>query len=91
MRLIEMLSIPGAATERPCASLVAPGINLNGGFKMKRQIDVIVEGGVVSDIRNIPKDWIVKVIDFDVDGCEESKLEEVESDLANVSYWGGPS
>ena len=58
---------------------------------MKRQIDVIVEGGVVSDIRNIPKDWIVKVIDFDVDGCEESKLEEVESDLANVSYWGGPS
>ena len=52
-------------------------------------ITIIVKGGVVQNIEDIPPHLIVKVIDFDVDGCEESRLENVEGDLASISYWGG--
>lgn len=35
--------------------------------KRKHLITVIVEGGLVQDVCNVPKDYRVKVIDYDVD------------------------
>ncbi|MFH0916842.1 MAG: hypothetical protein V1912_10395 [bacterium] len=41
---------------------------------MTREILVVVEGGLVQDICGIPPDVVVRVRDYDVEGCAESQL-----------------
>ncbi len=37
-------------------------------------IDVIVEGGVIQDVLNVPKGITVRVIDYDIDGADPEHL-----------------
>lgn len=52
-------------------------------------ITITVEGGVIQDIKGIPKNTKIKVLDFDIDGLpeEETKIINEKGDRANVSYW----
>lgn len=40
----------------------------------KNIVYVIVYGGVVQDIINVPKGIKIHVLDHDIDGCDESNL-----------------
>lgn len=58
-------------------------------------IDVIVEGGVVQEVLGIPKDTIVRVIDYDTDGAADNETslitwpygESTKPERAVVSTW----
>ena len=55
---------------------------------MKKQIIIKVEGGLIVDVSSIPSGVVVKVADFDIDGCPDEKMDTVDGELARVSYWG---
>lgn len=42
---------------------------------MPHEILIIVEGGVLQEIYGIPPDVVIRVKDYDVDGCDEHDLE----------------
>jgi len=52
----------------------------------KRVITVVVEGGVIQNICDIPEDIQIVVRDFDVDGSEDN-LTEYEGDECVESTW----
>jgi hypothetical protein len=39
------------------------------------KIDVIVEGGIIQEVRNIPKGVTVRVIDYDIEGTTDDLKE----------------
>lgn len=51
--------------ERTAAALLLPEI---------KTITVFMEGGLISDIANIPANIRIEKIDYDVEGAEESEL-----------------
>lgn len=50
-------------------------------------ITVTMEGGIIQDITGIPSGVCVEVIDFDVEGIEESHIEKVNGNDATVVNW----
>lgn len=56
---------------------------------MKKEITIIVEGGLIQDIKGVPKNVKVKVVDFDCDeelGARE-EVKKVKGRLAWVTQW----
>jgi hypothetical protein len=51
------------------------------------KITVTMEGGIIQDITGIPEGVCVEVIDFDVEGIEESRIEKVNGHDATVVDW----
>jgi hypothetical protein len=43
---------------------------------MPKEIRIIVEGGVIQEVYGIPPDVVVRVKDYDVDGCDPSRLKQ---------------
>jgi len=43
---------------------------------MPKEILIIVEGGVIQEIYGIPPDVVVRVKDYDVDGCDPVRLKQ---------------
>lgn len=59
-------------------------------FKRKRmEIFVIVQGGVVQEIINLPDHIIVTVIDYDVEDAPENRLQisPVDGELCVINKW----
>ena len=57
--------------------------------KNKREIIIILEGGLIQDVK-IPKgcDVRVKVMDFDIEGCEEDEITaNSDGDEYVESFW----
>jgi len=54
-------------------------------------ITVIVHGGLVQDIRNIPEEVAIRIQDYDIDGLTAEELEKLERDEEGnscvVSVW----
>lgn len=51
-------------------------------------ITVIVRGGVIQDIQNIPDDITVRVIDYDADGKSEEDVDRDENgEYCTISTW----
>ena len=58
-------------------------------FQRKREIFVIMEGGVVHEIVNLPDHINVTVIDYDTEGVEKERLEisPVDGELCVINRW----
>jgi hypothetical protein len=58
-------------------------------FQRKREIFVVMEGGVVHEIVNLPDHIHVTVIDYDTEGVEKDRLEisPVDGELCVVNRW----
>jgi hypothetical protein len=58
-------------------------------FQRKREIFVIMEGGVVHEIVNLPPKINVTVIDYDTEGVEKERLEisPVDGELCVINKW----
>jgi len=56
---------------------------------MNKEIKIIVSGGLIQDIENIPQNIQVKVFDFDTEGDEfdPGAHEMIEGKMAYVSIW----
>lgn len=55
---------------------------------MPHEILVIVQGGVVQAVCDIPPDVVVKVMDYDVEGCDERELErDPDGQLYAEAVW----
>lgn len=57
---------------------------------MRKDIVITVEGGVIQEIYNIPRDTKVIVVDYDVDGISEEDLVVSPYDSAHkcvLSCW----
>lgn len=54
-----------------------------------KEITVIVSGGLVQDVKGIPKSIRVKVLDYDSDGLDESHpcVKKINGDWAFVGIW----
>jgi hypothetical protein len=57
--------------------------------KSKPEIFVIMEGGVVHEIVNLPSNINVTVIDYDTEGVEKERLEisPIDGDLCVINKW----
>jgi len=55
---------------------------------MKHTITIIVEGGVIQDILDIPGDVIVAVQDYDVEGMGDAdvSVDEYDDEYVSSSY-----
>ena len=55
----------------------------------KTEIFVIMEGGVVHEIVNLPSNINVTVIDYDTEGVEKERLEisPVDGELCVINKW----
>jgi hypothetical protein len=42
-------------------------------------IEIHIEGGVVHDVRQLPRNTIVRIIDYDIDGVEPERLTTLEN------------
>ncbi len=42
-------------------------------------IEIHIEGGVVHDVRKLPPNTVVRIIDYDIDGVEENRLSKLEN------------
>jgi hypothetical protein len=53
------------------------------------EIFVVMEGGVVQEIVNLPPDINVTVIDYDTEGVEKDRLEisPVDGELCVINKW----
>ena len=53
------------------------------------EIFVIMEGGVIHEIVNLPPNINVTVIDYDTEGVEEDRLEisPVDGELCTINKW----
>ena len=58
-------------------------------FQRKREIFVVMEGGVVHEIVNLPPNINVTVIDYDTEGVEKERLEisPVDGELCVINKW----
>ena len=58
-------------------------------FQRKRGIFVIMEGGLVHEIVNLPPNLNVTVIDYDTEGVERNRLEisPVDGELCVINKW----
>ena len=58
-------------------------------FQRKREIFVVIEGGVVHEIVNLPPNINVTVIDYDTEGVEKERLEisPVDGELCVINRW----
>ena len=56
---------------------------------MKKEITIIVEGGLIQEIKGVPKNVSVKVVDFDCDEelGDREEVKEVKGRLAWVTQW----
>ncbi len=54
-----------------------------------KEIKVIVSGGLVQDIQDIPEGIRVKVLDYDSDGIDESHpcTKKIDGEWAFVGVW----
>ncbi|MBN1270857.1 MAG: hypothetical protein JXB26_01175 [Candidatus Aminicenantes bacterium] len=46
-------------------------------MKQKREITIILEGGLIQRVEGPLYDWDAKIIDLDIDGAGEDELETV--------------
>ena len=61
-----------------------------GVTNMKRKIIIIMDGGLIQDIANIPDDIVIEVRDYDIEGTslEEDELSEDSSGKQYIaSQW----
>ena len=58
-------------------------------FQRKREIFLVIEGGVVHEIVNLPPNINVTVIDYDTEGVEKERLEisPVDGELCVINKW----
>ena len=58
-------------------------------IQRKREIFVVMEGGVVHEIVNLPPNVNVTVIDYDTEGVEKERLEisPVDGELCVINKW----
>ncbi len=58
-------------------------------YERKREIFVVMEGGVVHEIVNLPPNVNVTVIDYDIEGLEKERLEisPVDGELCVITKW----
>jgi len=58
-------------------------------FQRKREIFLVIEGGVVHEIVDRPDNINVTVIDYDTEGVEKERLEisPVDGELCVISKW----
>ena len=58
-------------------------------FQRKREIFLVMEGGVVHEIVDLPDNINVTVIDYDTEGVEKDRLEisPVDEELCVISKW----
>ena len=58
-------------------------------FQRKREIFLVLEGGVVHEIVNLPPNINVTVIDYDTEGVEKDRLEisPVDGELCVINKW----
>ena len=55
----------------------------------KREIFVILEGGLVHEITNLPPNINVTVVDYDTEGVENERLQisPVDGELCVINRW----
>lgn len=57
-------------------------------FREAIPVTITMRGGVIQDIRNIPDNLTIRVLDYDIDGIAVEKLkEDDESNPCIVSIW----
>lgn len=58
-------------------------------FQRKREIFVVMEGGVVHEIVDLPDNFNVTVIDYDTEGVEQERLEisPVDGEACVITKW----
>jgi len=58
-------------------------------FQRKREIFLVMEGGVVHEIVDLPECSKVTVIDYDTEGVEKERLEisPVDGELCVITKW----
>lgn len=58
-------------------------------FQHKREIFVVMEGGVVHEIVDLPDNINVTVIDYDTEGVEQERLQisPVDGELCVITKW----
>ena len=58
-------------------------------FQRKREIFLVMEGGVVHEIVDLPPNINVTVIDYDTEGVEKDRLEisPVDGELCVITKW----
>lgn len=58
-------------------------------FQHKREIFLVMEGGVVHEIVDLPDNINVTVIDYDTEGVEKERLEisPVDGELCVITKW----
>ena len=55
---------------------------------MNEEIVIVVDGGVVQEVYNIPPHVTVRVKDYDVDGCDEADLQrDRDGELYCEAVW----
>jgi len=61
----------------------------SGARRTKLVIDVIIKGGAIADIVDIPEGVTVRVWDHDIQGVDEDQLKESPygDGQATVDYW----
>jgi len=58
-------------------------------FQRKREIFLVMEGGVVHEIVDLPDHIHVTIIDYDTEGVEKERLEisPVDGELCVINRW----
>ena len=58
-------------------------------FQRKREIFLVMEGGVVHEIVDLPDNINVTVIDYDTEGVEKERLEisPVDGEVCVINKW----
>jgi hypothetical protein len=58
-------------------------------FQRKREIFLVMEGGVVHEIVGLPENSNVTVIDYDTEGVEKERIEisPVDGELCVITKW----
>ena len=58
-------------------------------FQRKREIFVVMEGGVVHEIVDLPENINVTVVDYDTEDVEKERLEisPVDGELCVITKW----
>ena len=63
--------------------------NLVSRCQRKREIFVIMDGGLIHEIVNLPPNIIVTVLDYDTEGVEKERMEisPVDGELCVINKW----
>lgn len=54
---------------------------------VKKKIIIVMEGGIIQDISCIPEDVIIEVRDFDIDGIDPARLEQMHGCDCTIATW----